>query len=41
MFVGPTGARTEIRISPASANFFGEEQYSLGAGYLKPKSVLP
>lgn len=39
--VGPTGARTERRISSFSAIFVGWEQYTRMDGYSSPKSALP
>ena len=41
MLTGPTGARTDISMSPSSATLEGDVQYFLGFGLINPKSVLP
>ena len=41
ILVGPTGARTDIKISPEIAIFFGSAHHFLGTGVIIPNSVLP
>src|SRR3990172_4382711 len=41
MFASPTGARTDTKISPASATLVGAEHHVLGVGWRRPKSAFP
>jgi len=41
MLVGPTGARTDINISPNSAIFLGDIHQVVAVGLTLPKSDLP